>query len=345
MLTQTLKRIVSNQPLRFVAKSVRNILFPLTSIDVIKKTIAVEVSSICVAKCIFCTYRLGYRTKKIMKVEEFKYIAESAVKLGYENLDLTSPSGELFVSNNAIKIIQIAKEAGFKHIGTFTNGILIHRFKTEELLTSGIDVLLISFPGFNDKIYEEIFGVKKYREFEKSTIELLEIHKKINSRVMIIFEPRTYLTLRQIKESDFYKNYLSQFISDKIFIKEPLRVFDSWGGEIRQKDLIRGMKVDRNPLKSIYPLKKVFLCIRLLSIGVLANGDVRLCNCRYDSTIETEKDSLCIDNIKKYESFIDLMIKNEKKINKIKTDFIHGKLPALCKNCPFYIPVRVNQCI
>ena len=36
---------------------------------------------------------------------------------------------------------------------------------------------------------------------------------------------------------------------------------------------------------------------RLVSIGVFANGDVRLCNCRYDKTIETEEDSLFIANV------------------------------------------------
>jgi hypothetical protein len=138
------------------------------------------------------------------------------------------------------------------------------------------------------------------------------------------------------------KDFVSQFISDKVRITKPLRVFDTWGGEIKQNDLIKGMKVDRKPLKSVYPIKKVFLCNRMLSIGVLANGDVRLCNCRYDSTIETEEDSLFIDNVRNYNSFRDLIIKNENKINKIKSDFIHGELPALCKKCPFYIPVKFN---
>jgi hypothetical protein len=335
----------SKQPFRIFGLSCRNLFFPQEIRVQDNKSIGIEVVNICNCKCIFCAYRLGYRKKVFMATEVFKGIAESAVKIGYKNLDLTPLSGEFFIHNNAAELLKTAKNAGFKHIGTFTNGILLQKHNIEELLKSGLDVLLISFPGFNDKIYEEIFGVKKYREFEKSTIELLETHKKINSDVFIIFEPRTYLTLKQIKTSEFYKSFVSKFVSDKVFIKEPLRVFDSWGGEIRQKDLIKGMKVDRNPLKSIYPLKKVFLCIRLLSIGVLANGDVRLCNCRYDSTIETEKDSLFIDNIKNYRDLEDLIYQNEVKINKIKTDFINGKLPELCKKCPFYMPVRFNQCI
>jgi MoaA/NifB/PqqE/SkfB family radical SAM enzyme len=122
-------------------------------------------------------------------------------------LDLTSPGGELFMHKDAIEIIKTAKDVGFKHIGTFLNGILIHRFSAEDLLTSGIDALLISFPGFTADIYQEIFGVMKFDEFRKSIVELLETHKKINSEVFIIFEPRTYLTLKKIKESVFYQRF------------------------------------------------------------------------------------------------------------------------------------------
>ena len=340
MSFEIIKRLASHQPLRFMAKSIRNVYFPSKSRIGIDKTIAIEVSSFCNARCLFCIYRLGYRTKTIMTVEAFKNIAQSAINAGYENLDLTSPSGELFIHRDAIKVIHTAKNAGFKHIGVFTNGISIYKHNIEDLLTSGVNVFLISFPGFDEAIYQEIFGVSKYHEFKKSIIELLETHRKINSNVIIIFEPRTYLKLNQLKQTKFYENHISNFISDKIVLREPLRVFDSWGGEIKQKDLIKGMRVDSNPIKSIYPLKRVFLCVRLLSIGVLANGDVRLCNCRFDSTIETDKDSLFIDNVKNYESFADLMTKNKDKIDKIKSAFIHGKLPALCKKCPFYMPVK-----
>ena len=163
MKLHLIKKIVSHQPLRFAAKSIRNIFFPSKVAIDIKKTIAIEVSSICNARCIFCSYKLGYRSRTMMKLEDFRRISKSAIKLGYECLDLTSPGGELFMHKDAIKIIRTAKDAGFKHIGTFTNGTLIYKYNIEDLLNSGIDALLISFPGFTDDIYEEIFGAGKFK--------------------------------------------------------------------------------------------------------------------------------------------------------------------------------------
>jgi hypothetical protein len=103
------------------------------------------------------------------------------------------------------------------------------------------------------------------------------------------------------------------------------------------------MRLDINPIKSIYPFKKVYPCKTLPSLGVLSNGTVRLCNCRYDSSVETSADSLFIGNLSDYGSLKELVEQNQSKIDAICHDFILGKLPDLCKRCPFYIPVHIEK--
>ena len=335
--------LLKTLPTRYVIKSLRNIFYPLPLTAKLVKTAVIEVSSICNARCIFCAYRFGYRNKQIMAVDDFGRIAKSLVHMGYENLDLTSLSGELFTHPNAIEIIKTAYNAGFKHIEAFTNAILIKRFNAEDLLKSGIKALLISFPGFGREYYRDIFGIDAYEDFKHSVIQLLNAHKKLSSKVCITFEPRTFLSEKQIKKSSFYVNHLSKFLNEFIVTREPIRVFDTWGGEISATDLIKGMKTDMNPIKSISPLKKTFLCNRIILFGIQVNGDIRLCNCRYDKTIETDQDALFIDNINNYLSLDDLLIKNKNKIATIWNDFSRGKLPAMCKKCPFYIPVRISN--
>ena len=335
--------LLKNPASRFVIKSLRNVFFPMPGFTGAGKTIGIEVSSICNARCIFCTYRLGYRAQTIMDLSRFRTIATSCVNLGYENLDLTSLGGELFTHPDALEIIRIAKKSGFKHIGAYTNAILIRRFQVEELLSSGVDALLISFPGFGGSYYREIFGVDAYAPFEDSVLRLLHAHRKLASRVSIVFEPRTYLTLRQIKNSPFYLDHLSRHVSDRIVLGEPLRVFDTWGGEISDSDLVGGMKADVNPIKSLSPLKKTYLCARVVLPGIQANGDVRLCNCRYDRTIETTDDDLFIGNIAGYDDLEALLADNCGKIASIWRDFRSGRLPALCRKCPFYLPLRMDD--
>lgn len=344
MITKELIKncLYTNRPLRFFLKSTRNIFFPKKYNPEISKTISIEISSICNARCIFCNYRFGYRTPKLMPITEFTKIVESCVQMGYENLDLTSMGGEFFTNRDAVDFVEAGKNAGFKHIGLFTNGLLIHRFNIDKLLQSGVDVLLISFPGFSKELYRQIFNIDSFDDFKQSVELLLKSHHRLNSNVIIIFEPRTYLTKKQIEKSEYYNKAILPYLSDHIIMKEPLRVYDTWGGDINQSDLINGMKLDINPVKSIYPFKKVFLCCRIVMPGILANGDVRLCNCRYDATIESDKDSLYVGNLNNYKNFEDLIRKNEAKVYEILSDFINGKMPALCRQCPFFDPIDAH---
>jgi hypothetical protein len=298
------------------------------------------VSSICDAKCIFCNYRIDYREKKLASLEWFTAVARSSIALGYRHLDLTSMGGELFTHKNAVEIIRAAKEAGFETIATFTNAIQLHRFDIDKLLTSGINYLFISTPGFSEELYEQVFGVHKYSDFKKSVEILLATHQRLNSSVEIFFEPRTHLTKKKLQSSKFYTGCIAHYVGEKIHFSRPLRVFDTWGGDITGRDLIKNMKIDLNPLKSLAPLKKVYPCERLYMVGIHANGDVRLCNCRYDSSIETQRDSLRIDSLASGENLEALMQRNDAKIKKVIRDFVSGALPTLCQKCPFYVPVR-----
>ena len=97
-------------------------------------------------------------------------------------------------------------------------------------MRSGVTSILISSPGFSESLYEEIFQVKKFGDFKESIRALLEAHRAIGSKVKIAFEPRTYLTLPEILESEFYKNCVSQYIRDLVYINEPLYFYDTWGG-------------------------------------------------------------------------------------------------------------------
>lgn len=331
------KAIASHQPSRVFARSIRNIFFPEKKR--INRMMTIEISSICNAKCIFCNYRFGYREKKTMDPEDFKKIAESCIRLGYDDLSLTSMSGEIFTHKKAVEIIRIAKSVGFKGISCFTNGILLHKHDIEGLLRSGVNSINISFPGFNERLYDEIFQVKKFCDFKDSIRALLETHRAIGSKVKIAFEPRTYLTLPEILESEFYKNCVSQYRRDLVYIKEPLYFYDTWGGDIDSSQLIKGMKVDTNPLKSLHPFKRNYLCHMMLRFGLLVNEDVRLCNCRYDSTIGTSKDSLYIGNLGDYINLEEFMLRNKAAIEKIRTEFINGNMPELCRKCPMYTPV------
>ncbi len=321
-----------------IKKIARNLFFPFPPPYSLKSTVLIEISSNCNAKCIFCNYRMSYRTRSIISVEQFTKIAKSCVAGGFQFLNLTSAGGENTLNPEFVDIIIAGKKAGFKYIGTYTNGILLHRFDPGKLLTSGINEIAISFPSFEPEYFKSIYGVNAFNDFRKSIEGLLTEHARTDSSVKIIFEPRTLLNEEELRNAPFYKTFVRGFLNDRITIIEPLRVFDSWCGAIKQKDLLPGMRLARITRKSI-PFKRIYLCNRMFPFSILCNGDVRFCGCVYDSTVETENDPLYVDSLKNHCDFNELMKKNKEKIKQIRIDFINGRLPSLCRKCTLYTPV------
>lgn len=334
--------LTSHQPYRWIGKSIRNLFFPY-EMDSLKPTeLFIELTSICNAKCVFCNYRFEHRRKTTMALEQFKKIIKDSSTLGYKRLNLTSMGGELFVHKNAIDAIEIAQEEGFEIIEVYTNGILLHTLDIKRLLLSGITTLKISFPSFDKNSYKNIYGVDKFDELHMSLSKLLNTHATINSKVKLVLEPRSVLSLEQLKNTDYFKNNIADFLNENIYINKPIIRYDNWGGEIKQKMLPKGMNVDISPIKKL-PFKKANLCSMMVNFGILANGDVRLCNCRYDTTIETDKDGLYIDNVFKYDSLANMLKANEDKIRFMRDNFINGKMPNLCKKCTFYLPSKLTN--
>jgi len=276
-----------------------------------------------------------------MSIEDFTKIAHSCRNSGYEGIGFSS-FGEVFTHKNAVDIICAAKDIGFKNIETHTNGIALHKFNIEKLLNSGLDILRISFPGFERDPFRKVFGVNRYEEFQESVTVLLETHRKTNSKMQILFLPRTYLARDEIYESEFFRRFVAGHLNERIAICDPIKVFDTWGGAIKKTDLVNGMKLDINPLKSLYPLKKPFLCSNLLNYGITVNGDVRVCNCKYDHSIGTSEDPFLIGNIWDFDNIAALMKNNADKINELLSDFRNGKMPELCKACAVYTPLKTD---
>jgi len=341
MIDKIADLLLSARPSRYLIQSARNLFFPQRFSEANGKTIGIEATSSCNARCVFCAYKLGLRSPHTLSLEKFQQLTQQAISLGYRYLDLTPVTGEFFLHPQALDFITSAKKAGFVHIGTYTNAILLHRFDLTALLQSGINALLISFPGFEAGEYRAIFGVDKYEEFEGSVTRLLESHQRLGSGVFIIFEPRSRRSYDEIVKSPYFQAHRDLF-NEKVIIGKPIRVFDSWAGAIQS--LPGGLTLGGPTLKSLAPLKRVHPCVRLFLPGVWADGRVRLCNCRYNEDTGTEQDGLAIGNLADYSgNLATLFRENEKKIQTIRQNFSLGNLPALCQKCTFYSSVRTPR--
>jgi len=325
-----------------MAKSLRNLFSPTDYKQELFHSISVEISSICNAKCLFCSYRLSGREKRIMSLDFFKKSIDSCREIGYTGLSITSMGGDPFTNKQAVEMIEYATNQGFSFVEIYTNGIALGNHDIKRFLHSGINHILISFPGFDASVYVKVFGVDAFSSFQRSIELLLRTHKKEASNVRITFEPRSCLTVSEIKRAAFYKDVVMHFLGDNVNIGQPTIFFDDWCGVIKQADLLEGMKLEKKPLVK-FPLfiKRTFFCSHILNPGIMVEGDVRLCNCRYDIR-RGHRDELYIGNLHGSRSLREFFRENEAKIRNILGNYYKGIIPVACSYCPNYLPVKFS---
>lgn len=291
--------------------------------------VTIDTIGLCNAKCKFCSYRISDRPKEIISTEKYKQWAQQAIDLGFTRLNLTPINGEFFLNKNYSDIIKFSREIGFNKVRTFTNAVNFEKIDLDLIFDKkyGLTSLSISTGGFNKKNYEECFGIKKYDQFMKGLTLILEYFNKKKPDTNLSIELRSNKTLEENLKTDDFLNCIKKYYDKKLFNLEQINYFDSWAGQVKQEDLPKGMKLGPKPL-----IQKRN-CHRLYTLGILYDGVVRLCNCRYQGGDITDDGlylgNLNTDNLEK--------VLNTDLISKIRDEFSNFT-PEVCKNCQFYIP-------
>ena len=318
MLRSTIFPYIANKKKYFQVNS--NFFHPEVTIDTI---------GLCNAKCKFCSYRISDRPKEIISLEKYKNWAQQAIDIGFTRLNLTPINGEFFLNKNYSDIIKFSREIGFNKVRTFTNAINFEKLDLDSIFDEkyGLTSLSISTGGFDKKNYEECFGVKKYDQFINGLILILEYFNQNKTNIKLSVELRSNKSLKDnLNTNDFIK-HIKKYYDKKIFNLEQINYFDSWAGQVKQEDLPLGMNLGPKP----FIQKKN--CHRLYTLGILYDGVVRLCNCRYQGG-DITNDGLYLGNLNIHS--LDKVLKSHK-ISEIREEF-SKRTPEVCQNCQFYIP-------
>lgn len=285
----------------------------------------VEPTNICNANCSYCAYRFSKAPKRVMPIELFKEVIEQYNSLGGGSLNLTPTIGDPLADNGIIAKIRLARTyPNIKNIFFYTNAIGLNNFDMEELLLSGITRISISATIGSREMYRRICGVDKYNLMLSNLLRLLEANKKLNHPVNIVLAVRNDRDFN-LSDSDDYKKIEKLLGRKKITRVPDARGYDNWGGVIDKKDLpvesdFRKAAADKNePCAEMYR-----------RINVLANGEVNFCVCR-DYNYE-----LVIGNIQDNGL---LGIWNGDKIKRLREEWRQGRIPKVCEQCSFYLPL------
>ncbi len=291
--------------------------------------LTLSVINVCNANCTFCAYQYTKGEKvSVMSFNTFKKALDDYTSMGGSVVSFTPLIGEPLLDKGIIDKINYAmKTKKLKLVFIDTNGIALAKNNLyKKLIDSGIHLIQLSNPGFNKKAYEEVYGVKCYKEFLEGTHKLLRYNKEQGNKVRVQLNFRSPLSPSKILTSPDYVKFIKPYVKKNVLHQYPA-YYDNWGGLVKKKDMRGVMKLRKVPKLKLFP------CIMTFDAAILGNGDVRLCICR---RLLKASDGLVIGNIKD-SSLKELFY--SKKSRELRRNFPKQKLRGVCRDCSFYSPI------
>ncbi len=334
--------------------------------------IDLEVASVCDLACPHCFRQYIATPDKLMSTElAFKLIDQLAeqnvpsVKFNWR--------GEPLMNRDLPKIIDYAKKNGVLETIINTNATLLEGNYAEELMSSGLDLLIYSFDGGSKKTYDKLrVGRFKENKFE-NIIKNIENFDNLKKQKKSVF-PRTKIQMVLTKETyDEQDQYFSLFknIVNDVSVKQ----YTERGGDIKESEIGKEkLKKDKIYMKNfdgeLFVSEGRLPCEQPFQ-RMLVTYDGRVSMCCYDwgsmhpvgyvdnlaiktGDKEFEKIKKQADSKKRGFEYMNLKLpkkynKPEKKvstlkeiwdgneINSVRKLHLEGKLEdvTICKKCPF----------
>jgi MoaA/NifB/PqqE/SkfB family radical SAM enzyme len=334
--------------------------------------IDLEVASVCDLACPHCFRQYIATPDKLMSTDlAFRLIDQLAeqkvpsVKFNWR--------GEPLMNRNLPKIIDYAKQNGVLETIINTNATLLEGKYAEELMSSGLDLLIYSFDGGSKKTYDKLrVGRFKENKFE-NIIKNIENFHKLKKKNGSVF-PRTKIQMVLTKETyEEQEEYFSLFkgIVDDVSVKQ----YTERGGDIKETDVGQN-NIDKNKIYMKNFDGDLFVSQGRLPCEqpfqrMLITYDGRVSMCCYDwgsmhpvgyvdnlaiatGDKEFEKVKKDADQNKKGFELMNLKIPEKfnepekkistldeiwhgKEINKVREQHLKNKLEevTICKKCPF----------
>jgi MoaA/NifB/PqqE/SkfB family radical SAM enzyme len=281
----------------------------------------IELTNICNANCVFCAYQYQTRQKRVMSDEVYKKILDDYCEIGGGELLMQVVVGDPAIDPKFIERIRDARaRPEITNISTITNGISFNKKKIDEFLLSGISSIRISTGPWREDLYEAIFRNNSYKRVIDNITYMLRKNMEYGNPVDITITFRTNISISEtVALADYQK---IAHLPHKIDFNVD---YDTWIGEIKQEDLVDGMRIrpiaelEKEPCFELYDGATIFV-----------DGSVGLCSCR-DYNADSE---LIIGNIKSA-SLIDIW--RSEKVLAIRKKFYKGIYPDICLKCSNYV--------
>ncbi len=207
------------------------------------KFIEVETIRACNAKCTFCSVYNGSFEASPKKMTDGlleKIIAELQMPAATTSTVCACRDGEPLLDRRVAGFIRDLKDSGIPTVTLVTNAELLNEKKSTELLSSGLDELMISIDGYSEAVYGKLRTGLNFETVIDNTMSFLKLRNNMNSdlsvriRMVVVDENR--------EEVESYLEFWNSKVSDRDRVQAlPAH---SWGNElfIESKESIEKMK-------------------------------------------------------------------------------------------------------
>ena len=145
------------------------------------------INGVCTARCLMCPFPTWTRKPQLMGVQTF--IAIMNKFLPYRNqiqyLSLFGCGEPLLDKELAVKV-KIAKDMGFKGIGTATNCTELSTLKSYELLEAGMDTIICGVDGVTKATHEAVRIGTNFEKVVKNILGFIKMRPAFGKTKMIV---------------------------------------------------------------------------------------------------------------------------------------------------------------
>ena len=284
----------------------------------------IEPTNACNLRCTMCPRTIALQkdektvlnSEGLLSFDVFKKIIDEVTEEGPKvyAVKLTH-RGEPLIHKDFVKMVRYAKEKGIIDVMANTNGVLLNRELSEEIIDAGIDRMLFSFDAASKEKYEKIRVRAKYEEVLENIKEFASIRnakKAWNTmiRVSMVMQDETIDEMEDYKKL-FGGGTLADVVSFNRLVKEPVLV-----SEYEVQDEVTGKLINMKECAQLWQ--------RMI---INYNGNVEVCcpNFKEDYVIGNAK----VDSIEE--------LWHSEKLNAMRDKHRKGewwKIP-MCKSCNF----------
>lgn len=242
----------------------------MSNVKILKKprTIYIETTNLCNAKCPMCPHEKITREKGVMSWSLFEKIVNDCKELDLEETTIyLHKEGEPLLDNKIFERIKYIKKQlpKLKEVVLNTNAMLLNEDKAKELIDSKIDKVFFSVDGATRKSYEKLRLGLDYETVVKNLQYFLNLKKQTKSKIHTVMQMLVYKENRH--EVSMY-NELWKDLADEIFIKEMHNYLDAGMSQLTTQKSKEQLRICTDP----YDMMVVY-----------CNGEVGICCWDYDN--------------------------------------------------------------